>query len=122
MEKELLSAPVLPVASQLLLPGTSIALTNVSRRDVNRLSEGVFIAAPLKAEHKRNTPWTKDHFYSHAVTCRILTVQDTDDGLQIRADIMDRIRLKSVFHEDFIRAEYEPGSFRTGFQRHVGLY
>ena len=106
MEKELLTSPVLPIAGQLLLPGSTIQLKNVSRRDLNRLSETVFLAAPLKGEHQKGSGWSKDNFYPYAVTCKIISVHDDEHGMSIKAVTMDRVHVTDIRHEDLLMADY----------------
>ncbi|WP_287940425.1 endopeptidase La [Faecalibaculum rodentium] len=77
IENKSYSAPVLPVPGTLLLPGTTIRLKDLSRTDIHRLQEDLFVAVPVRSESSRDT-WKDTDFYNYGVTCMITSVEDSD--------------------------------------------
>lgn len=100
------SAPVLPVPGTLLLPGTKIKLKNLTRFDVQRLQNELFVALPIKNGISKNEYEMQD-FYPYGVTCKVLDVDHTKEGWEILAQSVDKVLVKDLVSGRFPAAMYE---------------
>ncbi|WP_281791045.1 endopeptidase La [Faecalibaculum rodentium] len=102
IENKSYSAPVLPVPGTLLLPGTTIRLKDLSRTDIHRLQEDLFVAVPVRSESGRDT-WKDTDFYNYGVTCMITSVEDSD----ATAVTLQRVQIVQMIGGRFPAAVYE---------------
>lgn len=102
IENKSYSAPVLPVPGTLLLPGTTIRLKDLSRTDIHRLQEDLFVAVPVRSESGRDT-WKDTDFYNYGVTCMITAVEDSD----ATAVTLQRVQIVQMIGGRFPAAVYE---------------
>lgn len=102
IENKSYSAPVLPVPGTLLLPGTTIRLKDLSRTDIHRLQEDLFVAVPVRSESGRDT-WKDTDFYNYGVTCMITSVEDND----ATAVTLQRVQIVQMIGGRFPAAVYE---------------
>lgn len=102
IENKSYSAPVLPVPGTLLLPGTTIRLKDLSRTDIHRLQEDLFVAVPVRSESSRDT-WKDTDFYNYGVTCMITSVEDSD----ATAVTLQRVQIVQMIGGRFPAAVYE---------------
>jgi len=102
IENKSYSAPVLPVPGTLLLPGTTIRLKDLSRTDIHRLQEDLFVAVPVRSESSRDT-WKDTDFYNYGVTCMITSVEDND----ATAVTLQRVQIVQMIGGRFPAAVYE---------------
>ena len=102
IENKSYSAPVLPVPGTLLLPGTTIRLKDLSRTDIHRLQEDLFVAVPVRSESGRDT-WKDTDFYNYGVTCMITSVEDSD----ATAVTLQRVQIVQMIVGRFPAAVYE---------------
>lgn len=102
IENKSYSAPVLPVPGTLLLPGTTIRLKDLSRTDIHRLQEDLFVAVPVRSESSRDT-WKDTNFYNYGVTCMITSVEDSD----ATAVTLQRVQIVQMIGGRFPAAVYE---------------
>lgn len=102
IENKSYSAPVLPVPGTLLLPGTTIRLKDLSRTDIHRLQEDLFVAVPVRSESGRDT-WKDTDFYDYGVTCMITSVEDND----ATAVTLQRVQIVQMIGGRFPAAVYE---------------
>lgn len=102
IENKSYSAPVLPVPGTLLLPGTTIRLKDLSKADIHRLQEDLFVAVPIRSESSRDT-WKEEDFYGCGVTCMITSV----DGSDATAVTLQRVQITQMIAGRFPAAVYE---------------
>ncbi len=102
IENKSYSAPVLPVPGTLLLPGTTIRLKDLSRTDIHRLQEDLFVAVPVRSDSGRDT-WKDTDFYNYGVTCMITSVEDSD----ATAVTLQRVQIVQMIGGRFPAAVYE---------------
>ncbi|WP_067558886.1 endopeptidase La [Faecalibaculum rodentium] len=102
IENKSYSAPVLPVPGTLLLPGTTIRLKDLSKTDIHRLQEDLFVAVPVRSESGRDT-WKDTDFYNYGVTCMITSVEDSD----ATAVTLQRVQIVQMIGGRFPAAVYE---------------
>ncbi|WP_304426883.1 endopeptidase La [Faecalibaculum rodentium] len=102
IENKSYSAPVLPVPGTLLLPGTTIRLKDLSRTDIHRLQEDLFVAVPVRSESGRDT-WKDTDFYNYGVTCMITSAEDSD----ATAVTLQRVQIVQMIGGRFPAAVYE---------------
>lgn len=102
IENKSYSAPVLPVPGTLLLPGTTIRLKDLSRTDIHRLQEDLFVAVPVRSESSRDT-WKDTDFYNYGVTCMITSVEDS----HATAVTLQRVQIVQMIGGRFPAAVYE---------------
>lgn len=102
IENKSYSAPVLPVPGTLLLPGTTIRLKDLSRTDIHRLQEDLFVAVPVRSESGRDT-WKDTDFYNYGVTCMITSVEDS----HATAVTLQRVQIVQMIGGRFPAAVYE---------------
>lgn len=102
IENKSYSAPVLPVPGTLLLPGTTIRLKDLSRTDIHRLQEDLFVAVPVRSESGQDT-WKDTDFYNYGVTCMITSVEDSD----ATAVTLQRVQIVQMIGGRFPAAVYE---------------
>ena len=102
IENKSYSAPVLPVPGTLLLPGTTIRFKDLSRTDIHRLQEDLFVAVPVRSESGRDT-WKDTDFYNYGVTCMITSVEDSD----ATAVTLQRVQIVQMIGGRFPAAVYE---------------
>lgn len=102
IENKSYSAPVLPVPGTLLLPGTTIRLKDLSKTDIHRLQEDLFVAVPIRSESSLDT-WKEEDFYGYGVTCMITSV----DGSDATAVTLQRVQITQMIAGRFPAAVYE---------------
>lgn len=99
MEKEYITAPLMPVPGTLLLPGTMLKLKNISRKKAQILKSCVFV---LLADHKQNHPEEQDSGMHHyGVSAVVENLQEEEDGTcTLDLCTLQRVVVNGVFREE----------------------
>lgn len=99
------SAALLPVRGTLLLPDTTIQLRNIRQDDLDRIQNGEFVAALVKADHEKEQ-WNAADFYPYGLCCALNSIEYTKNGTNIYVNTKERVKIEHVVEGRFATCAY----------------